>query len=91
MGWHVVRSFARMHKRQRLGYDMIDRCLQVPAHIGIGAFVDRQRRRRMLDKEMQKADANIVQLRNAIDDPIGNQMKTASHWRDCQLCLVPHW
>ena len=90
MSRHIIRAFASMHERQRLGCDMVHRSFKVPAHIGIGTFVDRQGCRGVLDEEMQKADAYIGQLRNTFDDAVGNQMKTATHGRDRQLCLVPH-
>jgi hypothetical protein len=58
------------------GRNLIERSFQIERHVGIGIFVDRQRSRSVLNKEVQQADLEFSQFGQRLDDLPGNQVKT---------------
>ncbi len=56
---HVVRAFARVPIREILRRDRRERRLQVDRHIGVRVLVDRERRRRVLNENLQQRRRRI--------------------------------
>ena len=79
-----VCRYGKVLRRER-----IEDALQVVRHVGIGVFVDRQRRRRVLDEDVQQADADRAQLRQRRADRIGDQMKPTPLRRQTECALEP--
>ncbi len=49
---HVVGTFAGMHVREILRSDRVEAGLHIGSHVAVGIFVDGQRRRGVLDKNV---------------------------------------
>jgi hypothetical protein len=63
---HIVVTLVGMTKRTiprpRRRHETIQSRLHVDAHVGIGVFIDRQRRRSVLEKQMAKPDVNLGEV-----------------------------
>ena len=59
MGGHVVRAFHRVHVGEIFTGDLVERHLEITGHVGISVFIDREARRRVLDEDVQDADAKF--------------------------------
>lgn len=85
MGWHIVCAFARVdEQRIAVGHESFEKVLQIRADIGIGVFLDQQRRRGVL--EMQR-DQSV--LKSFPSDPrvdfLGELVQTAASRREGQF------
>lgn len=90
MGRHVVRSFERMDVRERFRDGMVHGRFKVDADIGICVLVERQRGRRVLDEDVEQADADLSKLRDRVQDVSGNEVEAAPGGRKRDSGLVPH-
>jgi hypothetical protein len=86
---HVVRTLQRMLVRKMLRHQGIDRRLEIGSHFRRSILVHRQRRRRVLKKQIQQPGFDRPQFRQRLQHLRCDQMKTASLLRQRQASLNP--
>lgn len=75
---HIIRPFNSVFVIWRIfRYGVIQMLFQIGAHVRADVFINRQRSRSMLDKEVQKANLNPAQFGKVICDLTRHDMKAA--------------
>lgn len=90
MSWHVVGAFDRVNVRQRFGDGVVHRRFKIGSDVGIGVFVNRQRRAGVLDKEVEQAHANRFKFLNLPQNRVGDQVIAPALGRQIDCSLNPH-
>lgn len=91
MSGHVVRAFDGMRVGERFRREPVNRRFEVGQNVGVGVFVDRQRRRRVLQKEMQQPCLDVCNFGHCVEDFPRYKRKTPP-WRrfENKGTLVPN-
>ena len=89
MRWHVVPPFDGMTVRKVFWCKMIEYPIEVISHIGIGSFIDRQRRLCVLNEYMEQPHSNRPEFRHRFDNMSRDGMKAFTKPWKMQLSLNP--
>src|SRR5580698_1810349 len=89
VGRHVVRAFNRVLVRKILGRQMIERGFQVAQHVRVGVLIDRERGGRLLDEDVQQADADWFHLGQRRRHFVGDDVQSAATGLERQVALLP--
>lgn len=89
MSRHIVSSFERMSVRKGFRRDLVQGHVQIARNVGIGVFIDTDRRRRVLQKKVHHTGPDFPQLRNRLEDLPGDRVNPGGVGRKRQLFLCP--
>ncbi len=89
MGRHVVGAFASVLIGKVLRRQGVERRFEVGRHVGIRVFVDRQRRRRVLDEHVEQTGPHLTHFRKRFDDLLRDEVKPARPPLEFDLSLGP--
>jgi len=89
MGRHVIGALAGVPMGEILGGDGRQRAFEVQGDIRVGVFVDRERGRRVLNKNVHQARANLANLGQGGQDFVSHQMEAAGQGRELDESLDP--
>src|SRR5713226_6704051 len=93
MGGHVVLALARvLEERIAIRHEAAEEALQVPAHFGVGVFLDQERRGGVLEMQRHQAGLNLGLGNQSLDFP-GELVKAAptGPQLDFMRVLAQHW
>ena len=91
MGRHVVRALDRVRPVARvLGHGRVEVRLEVVAHVRRGVLVQRQRRRRVADEDVQQPDPQPLELGQRLEHVARDQVEAARPRPQGDLPLDPH-
>lgn len=87
---HVVRAFKGVLVIGRVfGDGVIEVALHIAAHVGIGVFIDSQRSRGVLNKEVKNAGFDLARFWQMFEYFARNQMKPARPGLERKFFLNP--
>ena len=62
------------------GNGLIEVSFHIAAHVGVGVFIDGQRRRGVLDEEVKQADFDLAYFRQIVERFARDQDETRAAW-----------
>ena len=86
---HVIRPFAGMVVRERFRRDFVGKTIQIRRNVRIDIFIERQRRRGMLQKKMQKPRPDCLNFWNCSYNVGGNLPNSLGTRRKRKVSLRP--
>jgi len=89
MGRHVVGALTGVPMGEILGSDGRQRAFEIQRDIGVGVLVDRERGRRVLNKNMHQAGADLANLGQSGQDFVSHQVEAAGQGRKLDESLDP--